>query len=414
MLYAAAVLAGLSAAWSLWMFAHSLDQFAIVPYASGYGPARLTVVSVLDDRAGPLVEGTIEGRNEAIRLADLGIAIAPGDLTPGRTLDVLYNPDAPRMSFNHRELRVRADERDFARVQRERAARLALIAYGPVSIFVLATIACGRARRRPLRGLLTAPLLLIGFQVTLAAFFAAFVMIDTMQSRGWSAPAWFDDLMRAGGRPGVGPVLFAVLAASFMLVRASLRRRRQRGFARSAAALGLSFAPSVDRPPVLPAFELFQNRGQFENWVRGDYAGLPLFLVDYAYSIGSRGYERQQTVALFGSGAWGGPPLRLEPRPAASSAIRSAPATMSEVAFPEPTPFTSAYRVCAAEADASAARDVFSSSVTDYFAGKPGWTVETRDREMLIYRRGELVPPKDVQAFLARADEVRQALRNWG
>jgi hypothetical protein len=33
---------------------------------------------------------------------------------------------------------------------------------------------------------------------------------------------------------------------------------------------------------------------------------------------------------------------------------------------------------------------------------------------MLIYRRGELVPPKEVQAFLARADEVRQALRNWG
>jgi hypothetical protein len=32
---------------------------------------------------------------------------------------------------------------------------------------------------------------------------------------------------------------------------------------------------------------------------------------------------------------------------------------------------------------------------------------------MLIYRRGELVPPKEVPAFLARADEVRQALRNW-
>jgi hypothetical protein len=412
MLYAAAVLAGLCAAWSLWMFAHSLDQFAIVPYASGYGPARLTVVGVLEDRDGPLVEGTIDGSNEAIRVADLGTRVAPGELTPGRTLDVLYNPDAPRVSFNHRELRVRADERDFARVQRERAARLALVAYGPVGVFLLATIACGRALRRPLRGPLTAPILLVGFQATLAAFFAAFVMVDTMQSRGWSAPAWFDDLMRASGRPGVGPILFAVLAATFMLVRAWRRRRRQRGLARSAAALGLSFAPSADRPAVLPAFELFQNRGGFENWVRGDYAGWPLCVVDYAYSIGSRGYERHQTVALFRSGAWGGPPLRLEPRPAASSAIRSAPATMSEVAFPEPTPFTSAYRVCAA--DASAARDVFSSSVTDYFAGKPGWTVETRDGEMLIYRRGELVPPKDVQAFLARADEVRQALRNWG
>jgi hypothetical protein len=86
---------------------------------------------------------------------------------------------------------------------------------------------------------------------------------------------------------------------------------------------------------------------------------------------------------------------------------------MPEVAFPEGTPFTSAYRVCAAEADASAAREVFSSPVADYFAGKPGWTIETRDGEMLTYRRGELVPPKEVQAFLARADEVRQALRNW-
>jgi hypothetical protein len=200
-LYAAAVLAGLSAAWSLWMFAHSLDQFAIMPYASGYGPARLTVVSVLDDRQGPLVEGTIDESNEAIRVADLGIAVAPGELTPGRTLDVLYNPDAPRMSLNHRELRVRAYERDFARVQRERAVRLALIAYGPVGVFLLATIACGRARRRPLRGPLTAPILLVGFQVTLAALFAAVVMIDTMQSRGWSAPAWFDGLMRASGRP---------------------------------------------------------------------------------------------------------------------------------------------------------------------------------------------------------------------
>jgi hypothetical protein len=413
MLYAAAVLAGLSAAWSLWMFAFSLDQFAIVPYASGYGPARLTIVSVLDDPQGPFVEGTIEGSHEAIRVADLGIAVAPGTLTPGRTLDVLYNPDAPRLSLNHRELRVRAYERDFAHGQRERAARLALIAYGPVGVFLLATIACGRALRRPLRGPLTAPILLVGFQVTLAALFAAFVMIDTMQSRGWSAPAWFDDLMRASGRPGVGPALFAALVASSLLVRAWLRRRRQRGLARSAAALGLSFAPSADRPPVLPAFELFLSRGQFENWVRGDYAGLPLCVVDYSYSTGSRYGGSEQTLARFGSGAWHGPPLKLEPRPATSSASRSAPAAVPEVALPEGTPFTSAYRVCAAEADASAAREVFSSLVTDYFAGKPGWTVETRDGEMLIYRRGELVPPKEVPAFLARADEVRQALRNW-
>ena len=72
----------------------------------------------------------------------------------------------------------------------------------------------------------------------------------------------------------------------------------------------------------------------------------------------------------------------------------------------EGSPFAEAYVVRAA----AAVREIFTPLVTEFFTGRPGWSVETRGGTMLLCRYAETVAPGDVQALVARCDEVRQVL----
>jgi hypothetical protein len=404
----AGILAALAAAWSLVVFARSLDTFAMAAAADGYRPAELTVTEVADADTAPLVEGTIDGHPEAIRLADLGAGTAPSRLAAGQAVRVLFNRGLPFLSLNGRDLRVVAFDPGFAATQRERARRLAAIAYGPVIVLLAVAVARRRARGLPVKGVITAPALFLGFQVLLAAFFGAVVAIDAIESGGTAPPAWTSTLLAVATWRGTGLAFLVLVSAAVALVRARRGRLRRLGLARAATSLQLSFAPAWDTPALPAGFDLFAHAGQFENWIRGDYAGTAVCVVDYSYA--SRRYPTAQTVAVFGPGAWSGPSFQLEP-PREAIPGRP-PVTPPEIALDE-TPFSDAYCVRAEDADAPAVRAVFSPAVMDFFATRPGWEVEARETTLLVYRRGEIVAPAEVGTFLGRCDELRQALRSW-
>ena len=53
--------------------------------------------------------------------------------------------------------------------------------------------------------------------------------------------------------------------------------------------------------------------------------------------------------------------------------------------------------------DQVAARRIFTPRVIDAFVGDPGWFLEGRGEQWLVYRLSEVVPPGEIAAFLDRA-----------
>jgi len=408
---AAGVLAALAAVWSGFVFMRNLDAFALGVLAPGYRPAVFTVTRVSEWPFGPLLEGTIEGKAEAIRAADLGPSDS-GALTPGATVRVLYDPAVPSVSLNGHELRVVAFDPDFVQGERARLAHVVLVAYLPILLLLTLAVGLRRAERVPVKGVVTVPAIVVGLQAALVGFLVAYVLIDRAQA---GPGGRFDAVMGAIAGRWTGLAALVLLPAGALLVAARMRRKRRHRLARAADGLRLSFAMSAEVPAELAGFDLFDHRSvTFENWMRGDYGGVPITVVDHSYTTGHN-TSAEQTAVAYGPGAWSGPPLRLTAPPLGPVQRRQAsPPPLPEVVVAEGTPFAEAYVVRAAETDGKAVRAIFSSLVTDFFATRPGWTVETRDRTILLYRYGELVRPEKIQAFLAQCDEVRQVLGGGG
>jgi hypothetical protein len=358
----AGVLAGLAAAWSLWVFAQHLDTFALGALARAYRPARFTVERVVTGVGARWVEGRIDGQPETLDVADpVFTADAAAEPAAGRVYAVLYAADVPAVGMAGHGLRVLPYAPDFAEAERRRLASTALLAYGPVLALLAITIACGRAAGRPVRPWVTAPGVLLAFQVAAAAFFAVAIAVQSPRLAHESAPAWFTALMRVLGPIGSEPGLLAIFVG-LVLLTFGRRRLRRRALAREAAALGLSFAPLATLPDALAPFALFRRKGSVENWMDGEYAGARIIVFDYEYGVRRAGWRRQ-TVVAFGPRAWRGRVLQLAP-----------PETSADV------------------------------------TARPGWTVEARDEMVLLYREDKTVRPRDLQQFLKQADEVRQAL----
>jgi hypothetical protein len=405
----AGILAALAAAWSAWVFSQHLDTFALAALARTYHPARFTAERVVTGVGARWVEGRIDDQPETLDIADPVFTTgASGEPAAGRTYAVLYNADVPAVGFSGHGLRVIPYAPGFAETQRRRLTSVVLTGYGPVLALLAVTIACGRAAGRSLRPWVTAPGVLLGFQAAAAAFLAVATAVQSPRLARESAPAWFIAVMRVLGPVGSGTGLLTLFIA-LILFTLWRRRRRRRALAREAAALGLSFAPSGTLSEELGVFALFHGQsGSVDNRMEGEHGGAHVVVFDFEYMLHGGGISRQ-TVVLWPE-AGSGSAVQLAPPETTADYAFAASGTL-EVSVAGSPRFSSLYHLRAS--DPAAASAVLTAPVLDFLAERPGWTVDARERMVLVYREGKTVPPRDLRAFLEHADEIRRAVRGW-
>jgi len=62
----------------------------------------------------------------------------------------------------------------------------------------------------------------------------------------------------------------------------------------------------------------------------------------------------------------------------------------------------------------SSGRRIFTPRVIDAFVGDPGWFLEGRGEQWLVYRLSEVAPPGEIAAFLDRAIGLVERLATPG
>jgi len=189
--------------------------------------------------------------------------------------------------------------------------------------------------------------------------------------------------------------------------------KRTEAMAQAASALGLVFEPRGDLDLLratadLPLFGRGHSR-QAKSVMSGRMAGEEdVKIFDYRYTTGGGKHSHtwRQTVALFPAGH------RLPDFVLAPEHFFHRIGGLfgyQDIDFEENREFSSRYLLRGR--DETAIRAAFTSDRLAFFAGEPGWTVEAASGYLGIYRDRKRTKPEQLQAFLADAQRVAQALR---
>src|SRR5262245_16247908 len=174
-----------------------------------------------------------------------------------------------------------------------------------------------------------------------------------------------------------------------------------------ARQLELEFVPVVSRDVLgfLMNFPLMQ-RGEGHNATNGMHGrreGIEFVILDYRYMAGTRGSSQtmtvpvEQTVLYFPTPLKGLPDFTLSPKGWGSltlDRVLESKGTELDVDRGQNPGFARNYRV--AGTDTRAVPRVFGDEVRAYFAENPGWVVEARDGQLLVYRPGKILTPDGI------------------
>jgi hypothetical protein len=260
-------------------------------------------------------------------------------------------------------------------------------------------------------------------------------------------------LLRRQPWPLSSPYLCAAAGAVVGAACAAAARRRARRHARAVAeagaALGFAYAPTARRDQLADyaGLGLLRHYAAARHRLTGRWGGLPVELIDYTF-VEEGGSEadthRTQTVALLPAPE-GTPTFELRPRDGTVrlvSALLGIPG-ITFGAGPEPggpvDPFNRSYflspglegllarwggvlsgatgedtTVATREDATEAVRAWFTEDRVRFFAGHPGWCVESDGRYVAVYRRDRLVPAEGRPPFLDEVLAVREALARGG
>jgi hypothetical protein len=127
--------------------------------------------------------------------------------------------------------------------------------------------------------------------------------------------------------------------------------------------------------------------------------GATLSLFDFSATFGQRKSQRTQieTVLLMQSEKLHLPTFYLHPENIGTK-IQSALGGMEDINFENHPDFSKSYALEGVED--VAIREVFHSSLLDYFAQRRGLSVEGQSGKLLYYRTGKRIPAKEVPSFI--------------
>jgi hypothetical protein len=210
-------------------------------------------------------------------------------------------------------------------------------------------------------------------------------------------------------------VVFAVLCIAAFLI---LEGQRRQSVERVADSMGFSFTGGQQRlPEVLDrvGFYLFtQGQPLILNRLDGTRSGYQVSLFDFAYDAG-KGEEgrrdfmpadvgqqerRLQTVVWLHRPGQVLPDFDLSPTRQVLRRV-GGQFGLQEVTFDGRDDFRDRYHLLGR--DPAALRQVFTPPVIDAFLAEPGWFIEGRGDEWLVYRLSDRTSPERLPAFVDQA-----------
>ncbi len=185
---------------------------------------------------------------------------------------------------------------------------------------------------------------------------------------------------------------------------------RQTSLRQLAGRLNFSFSPTDDYGLLtqLDDFRLFGSgyKRQIFNIVRRQ-AGLMEYdinIFDYQYTPYGTSKDRTvyQTVFYVQSGNLGLPALHLEPETLVHKLGELV--GFHDIDFVRFPKFSSQYRLTGE--DEEYIRHHFTDDLLNYFTLNKGWTVEGLGFYLLLYKKGTLLPPEQIESFYRRGVEI--------
>ncbi|MFI5278936.1 MAG: hypothetical protein ACHQU1_00465 [Gemmatimonadales bacterium] len=173
-----------------------------------------------------------------------------------------------------------------------------------------------------------------------------------------------------------------------------------------ARTMGFAYEEKPDRTsveagvPGLPLFNVGHSR-KAARMLKGKLADKDAAIIDYQYTTGSgkSSHTHQQTVVVFQDGAKGLPDFQLSPEGFLHGLAEVFGA--QDIDFEQSAEFSKRYLLKGP--DEAAIRKAFSIDALAYFAGAPGWRVQTRAGRLLAYKGEKYVEPAELPAFAAEA-----------
>jgi len=227
----------------------------------------------------------------------------------------------------------------------------------------------------------------------------------------------------------MGIWVLVALAVAFAIAVTYFETKRRDALARVAAQLGFAFTRGLHRLPEeldTAGFYLFtQGPPNIENRMQGKRDDYEIALFGFSYDapqgeegrrdllVGDDGQieRRHQTLVWLRAAGDRLPDFDLSPT---RQAIRRAGARfgLRRFTFDGREEFRDLYYLFGR--DERAIRGLFTPAVLDAFVQQPGWFLEGRGDQWLVYRIGTRVSPEEIPGFLDQAIGLVDVLRARG
>lgn len=188
------------------------------------------------------------------------------------------------------------------------------------------------------------------------------------------------------------------------------QKKREAKLRRVALEMGFSFVPDADAlkaagfsrlPPFFPCpggfFRAITRRTFVSDIFKGTVDGTEVILCRYMRHAVRTTPGVSQTIASFSVSETALPDFKLE-------SGKSSP--RNHIEFPSTAEFSKSYRLEAS--DENAVRDLFDQRTLQFFAREKGWTVESKEGWLMVYRYDRDVESAQLRGFV---DETKRILR---
>jgi hypothetical protein len=202
----------------------------------------------------------------------------------------------------------------------------------------------------------------------------------------------------------MGIVVVGVAGAAYAQYLAE--KKRTAAWKTVAQTMGFAFYDGGDTSQLealvlgLPLFNIGHSR-KAARALRGKLADRDTLLIDYRYTTGSgkNSHTHRRTVVVFPDGAKTLPDFRLSPEGFLHGLAEIFGA--QDIDFEQNAEFSKRYLLKGP--DEPAIRKSFTIDVLSWFAGAPGWCVQSGAGRLLACRGEKYVEPAELPAFAAEA-----------
>ena len=208
-------------------------------------------------------------------------------------------------------------------------------------------------------------------------------------------------------------ILIPLLLLSIYLIRRANDRKRTEALSKIALELGLDFQPDGDQElqSQFAGFDLAQKgRGRtLTNVCTGGTDEVRLWIFDYRFvtGYGKNRRVRSQTVTALESGQLRLPEFHLRPEEVIDRVSQLV--GLRDINFEQHHRFSSQFVLQSKVSDET--HEFFDNDLLDFFADRPGISIETRPQLFIIYQSRKLATPHDFRKVFEDGFTYFMALR---